>query len=312
MAEMGWRSNTIVASAGTVIAGLVKGDPGLRGSMWWAVGAGRPSWDRTPEVAASGSSKLVNEILRREVTPAEIFYVDHRGKPCAEPCARIRLKAMFQFSKRTKLREFGLFAGGATRDRESGLLVNYVIHPVIELPGRRCLDRELHLDFGVGTGVAGSGTQPHDPVTQAPDEEPIDAPDVLSLLSGEVPGEHWLRSVPAKRLVGLESATANEMEKAKTLGDLAAWPAAPERGQAALVRTATRLLLRTAVNLSPPPELEGRTVLSLLGSVPEKLARETGLDVARIRLLQETLSIFLLLDRRLLHGVSIRKLRYGQ
>ena len=76
----------------------------------------------------------------------QIVYLPRGDEPAGTPSNRLEITADFKgedfISNGTvKLREFGLFGGDATHAADSGLMINYMIHPVIPLTADLTLTR---------------------------------------------------------------------------------------------------------------------------------------------------------------------------
>jgi hypothetical protein len=149
--ERGWRSNRVVNDCNRLLAALMKGEPGVGGVLYLAVGEGEEAWDGAPPQTSAGASRLAREWLRVPLGASQIEYLGGDG---VQPTDQLQITATLQGSvvpgSVKSLREFGLFGGTATAAADSGLLINYVIHPRIDLTPGSTLVRELRLQFGIG------------------------------------------------------------------------------------------------------------------------------------------------------------------
>ena len=283
-----WIPNTIVDAAWLLLAGLLKRDPALSGILFFAVGAGNPAWDATRTPANPAATRLHNEILRQAVPAADIHYLDDHDEPTSQPASRIQIAAQFTWpDQHQTLREFGLFGGDATDMRDSGYLVNYVIHPRLHLETGATLTRRLRLSLR----------------SQVPTE------------SLELPS-HWLRSTAIKYLDGVGKAYLAALTDMgiETIGQLAeAEPTALAVGIPAMKRvelwSKARLVIRTAVTLSQVAPLFDRPTADILNTPPAVLAAEAGAAETAVALLREQVSILqTALDSRYLLSMTIGEL----
>lgn len=148
----GWRPNLIVQRCNVLLAALMKGHLNMGGILYWAVGAGEDDWDTTPPSPLVTTSQLTREVDRKALTEEHIVYLDHADKPMDSPSNRLEITAIFKgedfVSNDTQpLREFGLFGGDATETPDSGLMIDYVIHPRVDLKPETILSRKLRLTF---------------------------------------------------------------------------------------------------------------------------------------------------------------------
>ncbi|MDH5626205.1 MAG: hypothetical protein OEY21_08870 [Nitrospira sp.] len=155
----GWRTNRVVDRCNGLLAALMKGEPGFAGILYWAVGEGEPAWDNLMPSPVAGDRELSAEVARKALSAAHIAFLDERDQAVEEPTSRLRVEATFTRQELggegpRVLREFGLFGGDATTAANSGWMIDYVIHPRIQVSEGMTLTRNLHLIFGVG----GAGT----------------------------------------------------------------------------------------------------------------------------------------------------------
>jgi hypothetical protein len=166
-----WRSNLIVHDCSVLLAALLKRHRGLRGILYWAVGEGKKEWDALCPSPRLSDSRLAVEIRRQ--APDRIVYLDDAGQPSRTPTSCLEVTAAFKGQDLVRkgfrsLREFGLFGGDATEAPDSGFMIDYVIHPRIDLSPTDKLERKLRLTFASGAvqleeKVGGFGAAP--PVT---------------------------------------------------------------------------------------------------------------------------------------------------
>jgi len=159
--DSGWRANRIVEGCNELLAALMKREPGFSGILYWAVGEGKPVWDNLMPSPGAGDRQLSAEVARKALPVADIVYLDENNQVVGEPTPRLQITAAFTREELGGegprfLREFGLFGGNATNVANSGWMIDYVIHPRIQVAVGMTLMRSLHLAFGVGgTGMEG-------------------------------------------------------------------------------------------------------------------------------------------------------------
>lgn len=153
--QSGWRPNLIFQPCNVLLAALMKGHPNMGGILYWAVGAGEDDWHSNPPSPLVTTSQLTREVGRKALTEEHIVYLDYADKPMdppSTPSNRLEITAIFKgedfVSNGTQpLREFGLFGGDATEAPDSGLMIDYVIHPRVDLKPETILSRKLRLTF---------------------------------------------------------------------------------------------------------------------------------------------------------------------
>jgi hypothetical protein len=138
----------------------MKGEPGFSGILYWAVGEGEAAWDSLMPSPTANHRELSNEVARKALSAGEIVFLDENNEAVEEPTPRLQIGTTFTPEDLggegpRSLREFGLFGGDAAESANSGWMIDYVIHPRIQLSEGMTLTRNLHLIFGVGgTGMA--------------------------------------------------------------------------------------------------------------------------------------------------------------
>lgn len=147
------KSNAIVLDCRRVLASFVAGKASL-GIQGMQFGAGNPAWDGgAPPAATPAQTKLVDPFpLLVPAASLQIDFVDALGAVTATPTNRVQIVASLGPGTppwpdgnhaSASLREFGLVGqlGGAP------VLLNYVIHPVINKDAASTLERTLWLVF---------------------------------------------------------------------------------------------------------------------------------------------------------------------
>jgi hypothetical protein len=149
----GWRANRVVERCNGLLAALMKGEPGFSGILYWAVGEGEAAWDNLMPSPSGDDRELSNEVARKALSAEEIVFLDENNEAVEEPTSRLQIGTTFtpeELGGDRPLREFGLFGGDATETANSGWMIDYVIHPRIQLSEEMTLTRNLHLTFGIG------------------------------------------------------------------------------------------------------------------------------------------------------------------
>ena len=138
-----WCSNTIVYGCLDLIAELLMNRPKKRGILYWAVGEGNKGWDSDMPDPDPATKRLVREIYRKPVRPERdfIYHPDRRT---------IEIGVDFRINEAAgTLREFGLFGGDATSAPDTGLMIDYKIHPKIVKGNLDTLKRRLLLTLAL-------------------------------------------------------------------------------------------------------------------------------------------------------------------
>lgn len=148
----GWRPNLVVQECDLLLAALMKRQPGMSGILYWAVGGGESAWDSAPLVPSPATSQLTRELARQSLAPGQLSYINGAGAPSAVPTNRLEITAEFHgddlvSSGFLSLREFGLFGGDSTNEPDTGLMIDYVVHPRIDLSQGLILRRRVRLTF---------------------------------------------------------------------------------------------------------------------------------------------------------------------
>jgi hypothetical protein len=256
--DSGWRSNLVVQNCSLLLAALMKRQEGMQGILYWAVGAGKKEWD-----ALSPSPRLSD-------SPDQIVYLDDAGEPSDRPTNCLEATAAFRGEDLVSngfqpLREFGLFGGDATGEPDSGFMVDYVIHPRIDLSLGDTLSRKLQLTFASGA------VQP-EPLAGFGAALPV------SSIGGI--GRAYASALREQGIYSLGDLI--EADPLRPVGDI---PPAKLREFRAKARLVTRLRV-SPTSLAP---FVGRNVSRFLKARPEDLVRP-GTTLERVERLQEALA----------------------
>lgn len=201
--KRGWCSNRIVSRSNVLLAALMKGEVDLQGILYLAIGEGNPDWDDAGNPVTPDVQQLHNEVLRHPLAVEEITFLDPLDQPSATPSSRLEIAVDFIGNDIVEtgyqsLREFGLFGGDATASANSGYLINYVIHPRIDMTPNATLTRKLHLDF----------------------DSPAPAATAIPAAAATT---NWLSDAPVKLIDGVGKTYISALTAAgiKTIGELA-------------------------------------------------------------------------------------------
>jgi hypothetical protein len=294
--DRGWRANLIVEGCNLLLAALMKGQPGLDGILFLAVGEGDEQWDGAlPQPQPSGT-RLTAEIRRRPIAAEEIIFLDNAGQPSAAPTGRLQIsmiltRADFPAGGFQPVREFGLFGGNATSAADSGIMINHVIHPRIDITPGLTLRRTLRLDFSQVFAVK---------------EEIRDCGASLPVMSIDGVGE-----VYGLALASAGINTLNDFLTMNLLEPPAGIPAVKLRE----FRAKARMVMALRVGLTPVAALAHLSISDLLTANPQTLAAMPGaftITADMVTELQEELmTLQVALDNEQLRQMTLGSLLQG-
>ncbi len=243
-----WRHNLIVSSAWPLVAALLRKEPNAIGISFCAVGEGDSAWDRTVPRPTAETARLYREIARSAVALTEMRYIDAAGHPARGWTHRLELTITISPSSNPRtVREFGLFGGDATSTPNTGRLINYAVHPVIELRANQKLTRTIRLNFRPGGSA-------------------------ITEQGGGVPA-HWLGNQPASLIDGVGDAVAAALKDAgaTTIGELAML-------QIVELRAKAQLAMQTAAQLVRAPTFSDKTIDDVLSTTSDESVPIDTLD----------------------------------
>ena len=287
--ESGWRANRIVEGCNELLAALMKREPGISGILYWAVGEGAVAWDNLMPSPSADDRELSAEVARKAMSAADIVFLDEHNQVVEGPTPRIQITAAFTREElgggaSRFLREFGLFGGNATNAANSGWMIDYVIHPRIEISEGMTLTRSLHLAFGVG----GAGIE-----------------DAVGGFGGTLP----VNSIDG---VGHRFASVLNAAGVRTLNDLIAvnplQPIRPIPGvKLREFRAKARMALGLRADLTPFVPLSEWSISRFLQEDPEVIFAEVpGVMTSQVIELQERLAVLqVALDDAALREISL-------
>jgi hypothetical protein len=244
-----WRHNLIVASAWPLVTALLRKEPNALGISFCAVGEGELAWDASPPQPSVETTRLHHEIARVPLAVADMRYIDGAGRPARMWTHRLELTVVIPATQNVRrVREFGLVGGDATATANSGRLINYAVHPVIELRANQKLTRAIRLNFRPGGTVIGDQT-------------------------AGVP-MHWLGDQPVTLIDGVGDAVATSLKDSSTVRELATLqldelPKGVSRSRAVELRAKAQLAMQTAAQLVRISSLSSATVDEVLTATPD-------------------------------------------
>jgi hypothetical protein len=290
-----WRHNKVVANCSRLNAALMKGDKSMQGILFWAVGAGFKRWDRKLPQPSADAVKLTREVLRRPIQQEDIVYIDDKGQPSQSPTQQVEVTTVFKSSDFTSsqpgrrvLREFGLFGGNASKKVDSGLMIDYVIHPRINMQEELTLTRKLRLSF-------------RSEFTLEP--EPLGFGAKLDIIHIDGIGE-----VFAKILLN------NDISIIGDLLDVPHWKPIGSIPHIKLVEfcAKARMVTGLAIDLAPFGAIAGLNITTVTGTNPKKLLEMTRSSILTLKdviHMQQRLAVLqVALDDRLLQNIRIKDL----
>ena len=151
------KNNQVQLTALKLIASLFKNQANTLGIQYIALGSGDTTWDllpnNKPNPMPNSDIKLTTEVFRKSIPTSDIVFVDPtaafgQGAISQTPTTRLRITTQIEANEaNTALREFALFGGNATGMQDSGFMLNWVAHPLIEKTDDVVLNRMIELDF---------------------------------------------------------------------------------------------------------------------------------------------------------------------
>lgn len=140
--------NIVVDSISKLISALIKHENDYTdGRLYWAVGEGLPSWDTAPYTPVATTTKLFNEVFRKQITSRS--FIDVEGNPTNEVTNRLQLDIVLETNEANgfSLREFGIFGGNVTSVPNSGIMINHKTHSRIDKEEGMRVERSVRFTF---------------------------------------------------------------------------------------------------------------------------------------------------------------------
>ena len=137
--------NIVVDTTLKLIMGMLKGS--LKGIQYWAVGKGLASWDNTPVQPLITEDRLTTELGRKPILASSIVYVNpDTYEVSSTPTNCLSIGCTFDETEcNGEWREFGIFGGNATADKDSGFMIDKKHHSVFTKTEDMVVDRKLYL-----------------------------------------------------------------------------------------------------------------------------------------------------------------------
>lgn len=160
--ERGWSFNQIQDSALHQVTGSIIGvedtTSGLFNNFapirYLAIGSGDSSWDADPNNVSKPvtQTSLTTEFTRFAVTADEFEFLDNSGVLLSPQSLspRFRLTRLLGANDANgDLREFGLFGGDASAGSDTGLMFNWITHPLIQKDATLVIERVIDIQFSI-------------------------------------------------------------------------------------------------------------------------------------------------------------------
>jgi|LGOV01.1.fsa_nt_gb hypothetical protein len=289
--QQGWHSNLIVRNCNLLLAALMKNEINMQGILYLGIGEGEDDWDSSRPVPLMTTTKLAKEVARLEITKNQIVYLDNLEKPVETISNRLEITIKFRGEDFISngfqtIREFGLFGGDATKEPNSGFMINYVIHPRIDLTSDLTFTRKLRLTFSMGA---------------VQEEKVMGVGANLPVISIDGIGDEYAGELGKNGIYYLSDLA--EIDPFSPVGSI---PQARLKD----FRAKARMVSRLGVNPAPFIQLAECSISSLLSKRPEILATDApGVTSEVIKQLQEKLSVLhIALDDAHLQQITLSEL----
>lgn len=142
--------NLVVNSFLNLVMSLLKNEDSYSGIQYWAVGSGAPEWDSdlpNPELEAT---KLTDELGRKAITPEEIKFLTPEYEESPTPTNILQISHAFGPDDcNGEWREFGIFGGNATEEKDSGILINKRHHAIITKTPEMTIERIMRFTLNL-------------------------------------------------------------------------------------------------------------------------------------------------------------------
>ncbi len=289
--QQGWHSNLIVRNCNLLLAALMKNEINMQGILYLGIGEGEDDWDSSRPVPLMTTTKLAKEVARLEITKNQVVYLDNLEKPVETISNRLEITIKFRGEDFISngfqtIREFGLFGGDATKEPNSGFMINYVIHPRIDLTSDLTFTRKLRLTFSMGA---------------VQEEKVMGVGANLRVISIDGIGDEYAGELGKNGIYYLSDLA--EIDPFSPVGSI---PQARLKD----FRAKARMVSRLGVNPAPFIQLAECSISSLLSKRPEILATDApGVTSEVIKQLQEKLSVLhIALDDAHLQQITLSEL----
>lgn len=164
--EMPWRTNQVQDAGLKIVVSQLIGAPSMgSGSFanvlplrYMAVGSGDPTWDAVSPSTVSkdtAATTLLNETHRFALSADDFAFLDSSGIDLNPQALSARFMARITLGSNDAngdLREFGLVGASATASLNTGLLFNWINHPLIQKDSSLVITREVDISFSIYRG----------------------------------------------------------------------------------------------------------------------------------------------------------------
>jgi len=262
--------------------------------IYLALGEGLTAWDGETIHPRRSDVRLARETTRMIIRPEQMRYLDEQHQTSDLPTTCVEVTALLSGDDigAMTLREFGLFGGDATSAADSGLMIDYVIHPRIDLAPGLDISRTIRLYFTFNSSAQ------HEAVETLADLPVISIDGVGEEIAVQLEG-YGIRTLAD--IIGIDPLVPLPGIKPVSLREFRA------KARMAVYLRITSLVLFEA--------LGERTISSILLTRPEEIASETNRPevTAEIAALfqQELAALQIGLDERVLKKFTIRQLLEG-
>ena len=142
--------NLVVNSFVKLVMCLLKKQSGYSGIQYWAVGSGATSWDSNPVNPVADANTLTAEIGRVAISPNEIKFLNSNYEESSTPTNIIQISHTFSTDDCIGFwREFGIFGGNATSEKDSGIMINKRHHSVLTKTNEMSVERIMRFTLNI-------------------------------------------------------------------------------------------------------------------------------------------------------------------
>lgn len=146
--------NLVVTSFLKLIMCLLKRENGHSGIQYWAVGSGASSWDSNTPSPTLDNVKLTAELGRIPVDPNNIIFLNSNYERSNTPTNIIQVTCSFaQQDCNGVWREFALFGGNATTEKDSGIMINKRHHAILTKTNEMTVERIMRFTINLSSSV---------------------------------------------------------------------------------------------------------------------------------------------------------------
>jgi hypothetical protein len=143
-----FKDNLAMDNSAIAAASLFKGEVGYLGVKYWAVGIANTN------PSSQTLIKLENEVFRKEILPENIQFMTEAGEISATPTNIIEMNLVFESDEGNvnvgageRWLEFAIFGGNASATKDSGLILNRVVHNEIPKDSGLAVERKMRFTY---------------------------------------------------------------------------------------------------------------------------------------------------------------------